>query len=72
LCWVFLGHIRILSPERKRQENRDGSQSGHAAPFLHLGADLIAALILRHHQISGRGVMVGFSSLMAPPTNVAS
>ncbi|MEB0003514.1 hypothetical protein QN357_11305, partial [Cryobacterium sp. RTC2.1] len=25
LCWVFLGHIRILSPERKRQENRDGS-----------------------------------------------
>ncbi|TFD23473.1 hypothetical protein, partial [Cryobacterium lyxosi] len=25
LCWVFLGHIRILSPERKRQEIRDGS-----------------------------------------------
>ncbi|WP_206751485.1 hypothetical protein, partial [Cryobacterium sp. Hh11] len=28
LCWVFLGHNRILSPERKRQEIRDGS------PFL--------------------------------------
>ncbi|MEC5186234.1 hypothetical protein RCH12_003718, partial [Cryobacterium sp. MP_3.1] len=37
LCWVFLGHIRILSPERKRQEIRDGSvvatavESGEAA-----------------------------------------
>jgi hypothetical protein len=26
LCWVFLGHNRILSPERKRQEIRDGSE----------------------------------------------